>query len=115
MKQLDMLILAIKSASKSITYKIRSDESKHPWLIGSKQYRQIRIEIQRADRVGDRASVLAKRKVLRKLYHKLKDDYCKQRLNEKGNPMDLFNFMNFIKIKQQLPENMTLDQSRRVN
>lgn len=105
--QLNSITAAIRKAIVTTRRKIQLFESKHPWLIGSHEYRRLRSSIQQATRRGDFYTARLERKEVSKLYAKLKEEYCKSNLNANGSPMDLFNFMRFAKNKQPLPQNMT--------
>lgn len=107
-RQLNLITSAIRNAIVTIRCKVRPYEANHPWLIGSAEYRNLRKSIQLATRRGDFDSAKKERKDMSKLYSKLKEEYCKNKLSPSGSPMDLFNFMRFAKNKQPLPQEMTL-------
>lgn len=104
---LNLLKEAVRSSTTTIEVKVRDYEAKHPWLIGSAQYRSLRKDIQCASSAGDKSLVKSLSRDMRKLYDELKSNYCNVKLNSDGSPIDLFNFVKFTKNKQEIPSKMT--------
>lgn len=108
-KQLDKIREAFNAAKKAIKIKVRSYEVTHPWLIGDRDYRILRAQVQNIQRSSSKNGLKEARINLRKRYEVLKSKYCKERLNGNNSPLELYNFVKFTKNKKELPQKMTMN------
>lgn len=103
---IDQIVNAFRAATFITKVKIKPYLTKHPWLAGSSEYRQLRLRLKNFQRSGDSASVRTTRIEIHQLYDELKEKFCNDRIKNNDNPNSLFNIVNFYRDKNTLPSKM---------
>lgn len=101
-----LVIEAFESATTIKKIKLKPYLSKHPWLLGSEEYRQQRRDLQRLQRNGTKEEIQNMRKSIHTLYNTLKKRYCEENITSNTNPNSLFDVVKFFRASNELPSKM---------
>lgn len=104
---MDKFKAAVAAATTTVTVKMRSYETSHPWLKGNDEYKRLRKLAQKLGRTGKLAERRATRKSMSALYDKLKREYFNKQIAQPKGALDLYRLKNFTKNRSELPTRMT--------